>query len=209
MCVCVCVGGCAWPWQWPEGVIYLQRLSLFLLLHCGSVCPPTAHWNDIQTPPWIGLHVRVCPSDFRFLGTQRGGPFFFWSHCCTTIRVFLYSPSVYHHFHPVHSPPPVPAQILGMRGVMPPPVTESLKSKSTPPMACCSCCEADVFDLQRFLFKNRCASKISTSQVSLYPLWQRITNMSLLAFVNLPVFIWASCGNEILGESRCKGWGQG
>lgn len=47
--------------------------------------------------------------------------------------------------------------VLRMRGVRPPPVN--------PP--CCTCFEANVFDLRRVFFKNSRASKISMSCVSL------------------------------------------
>lgn len=171
MCVSVRVAGCVWPWQWPQGVIYLQRL-----------CPCSFYYTvALFAPPLLtemtSKHSRehacmfVCVHLISGFGdTQEGGPFF-QSHRHTTITEFLYSPSVCHHFHPVHSPPLSTSTDFKDAGSDATTCHRVFEERVHSPMACCTCCEADVFNLQKFCFKNSCASKISTrQQVNLYPL---------------------------------------
>lgn len=108
MCVHVHVGGCVWPWQWPQGVIYLRRLCPCSFYYTvGLFAPPlltemTSKHSHEHASMFVPVHLISGLGD-----TKEGGPvFFFLSHCCTTITEFLYSPSVCHHFHPVESHPP-------------------------------------------------------------------------------------------------------
>lgn len=121
-----------WPWQWPQGVIYLQRL-----------CPCSFYYTvGLLAPPLLtemtSKHSRehactlVCVHLISAFGdTQRKDLFFNHtvveqseSFCtvqvCITVSTQCAVP-----------PPSGPAQILRMRGVMLPPVTASLKSEST------------------------------------------------------------------------------
>lgn len=132
MCVSVRVAGCVWPWQWPQGVIYLQRLC-----PC-SFCYTVALFAPPLLTEMTSKHSRehacmfVCVHLISGFGdTQEGGPFFnhtviqqSQSFCTVQVCVTISTQSTVH--------PSVPAQILRMRGVMLPPVTESLKSESTP-----------------------------------------------------------------------------
>lgn len=167
VCLCACVRVRVAMAVATGCYLFTEAVSLLLLLHCGSVCPPL---RDIQTLLWTRLHVCVCVSIWFLcaLGTQREANLFvcFFNH---TITEFLYSPSVHHHFHPVHSHPPSSSTDFRDAGSDATTCHRGFEEWDHPPTACCTCCEADVFDLQRRCFKNRRASKISTRQVGLQP----------------------------------------
>lgn len=169
MCVHVRMGGCVWPWQWPQGVIYLQR-----------PCPCSFYYTvGLFAPPLLtemtSKHSREHASTFVPVylisglgGTKEGGPvFFFITLLYNNHRVSVQSKCA-SPFPPIPQPPP-PSTSTDFKDAGSDATTchRVFEERDHPPMACCTCCEAYVFDLQRFCFKNRRASKISTRQVSL------------------------------------------
>lgn len=185
VCVCVAMAVATGCNLFPEAV------SLCLLLHCGSVCPPLLTEMTSKHSREHACTFAVVHLISSFGDTWKKVALFFQSQRCTTNRVSAHSERV-SPFPTSPQGPSVPAQILWMQGVMLPPVTEYLKSQSPPPNGLPHVSwSRRVWPSEIFSLKTGVLPKFQGKrQVSLLSLlWQGITNMSAPAFVNLPVVI--------------------
>lgn len=188
-----CVSLCVWVGVCGHGsghrVLFIYRGCVPVPFPTPWVCLPphcSLKWHP-NTP--VNTPARSCVSIwFQLLGTHRGRTFFYHtvveqseSFCTVQVCITVSTQCAV--------PPLRTSTDFKDAGSDATTCHSVFEERVHPPTACCTCCEADVFDLQRFCFKNRRASKISTRQVGLYPLWPRITNVSAPASVTLPVLI--------------------